>query len=54
MEEVIKDTWRLEYIVFSHENGLKFSKKIGISPKISVTPEKGLHFLRDALNVALP
>jgi len=28
---------------FSHENGLKFSKKAGIFPKIGVFPKKGLH-----------
>jgi len=46
---VIENKWGPEYKVFSHENGLNFSKKDGIFPKIGVSPKKALHFLRGLL-----
>jgi len=31
---VVENKWRPKYKVFSHENGLKFSEKVGIFPKM--------------------
>jgi len=40
-EGVIVDMWGLENkVFFSHENGLKFSQKVGIFQKMSVSPKK--------------
>jgi len=36
---VIEAKWGPEYKVFSHENGLNFSKKVSIFPKFSVSPK---------------
>jgi len=33
---------------------MNFSKKIGIFPEISISPLKGLHFLRGALGDSFP
>jgi len=44
----------LKYKAFSHERGLKFFKKIGIFPEMSVSFKRGLYFLRGALDAAFP
>jgi len=51
---VIKGKWGPEYKVFSYENGLKFSKKVSIFPKMGVFSIKGFYFLRGALDAAFP
>jgi len=37
---VIKAKWEPGYKVFSHENGLKFSKNVGIFPEMRVSLSK--------------
>jgi len=41
---VITDKWGPEYKVVSPENGLKFSQKLGIFPKMSLFLKNGLNF----------
>jgi len=45
---VIKDKWGPEYKHFSHENGRKFSKKLGIFPEWLFL-KNGIQFLRGFL-----
>jgi len=47
---MIKDKWDPEYKFLLHENDQKFSKKVGIFPKIGVSPKKKkfLTFTRDS------
>jgi len=41
---VNKENWVPEYKVFSHENGLEFSKRVGIFSKINVSLKKVFTF----------
>jgi len=50
-EGVIKAKWGPENKVFSHENGPKFSEKVGIFQKMSIS-KKVLHFLYEAHDAA--
>jgi len=36
---MIKAKWESWYKLFSHENGLKCSKKVGIFPEIGISPK---------------
>jgi len=51
---VIKDKIGTKAQRFSYKNGLNFSEKVGIFPKIGVSPKQSLNFLRGALEVAFP
>jgi len=37
---------------FSHEDGLKFSEKVGIFQKMSISPKKSSSFLHGSLDAA--
>jgi len=50
---VIKTKWGPGYKVL-HENGLKFSKMVGIFPEMGVSLKTGFHFLHEALDAAFP
>jgi len=51
---VINDKRRPVYKVFSHENCLKFSKSVGIFPKMDVFPKKVFTFYAEFLMQRFP